>query len=260
MGEQQGAVVLTERQGRVLVITLNRERARNAVNPAVAQGIEAAIDELEGADDLWVGVLEARGPVFCAGADLKAIASGGAQQLSTKRGGFAGLVQRERRKPIIAALHADAFAGGCEIALACDLIVAGDEVRLGLPEVKRSLVALAGGLVMLPRLVGEKVALEMALTGDPIASQRLYDLGLINKVVPNEHVRVTAMTLAQRICENGPLAVQASRDIILGGRNLHTREHWKLSFERGWPVFESEDAAEGPRAFIEKRKPVWKGR
>ena len=254
------ALVLTERRGRTLLITLNRANRRNAVSGDLAQALEAAIDILENDDTLWAGVLAAAGPVFCAGADLKWIATGRAGDLSTERGGFAGLVQRARKKPLIAAVHGDAFAGGCEVALACDMIVAGDQVRFGLPEVKRSLVALAGGLVALPRIIGEKLALEMALTGEPFTAARLHGAGLVNRLAPTEEVLDAALAMAATICRNGPLAVQATRAIILEGRDLNTEAHWQRSFELGWPVFETHDAKEGAQAFLEKRAPEWKGK
>lgn len=253
-------VVLTERRGRVLLITLNRPDARNAVNDQIAQGLEAAIDTLENDADLWCGVLAGNGKAFCAGADLKMIAGGQVAALSTERGGFAGITRRARTKPVIAAVHSHAFAGGFEIAISCDLIIAGDKVKFGLPESKRSLVALAGGLVMLPRFIGEKLALEMAMTGDAYPAQRMYDAGLVSRIVPNDEVQATAISMAEAICENGPLAVKASREIVLAGRDLTPVDHWAMSEKVGWPVFASEDAKEGPRAFIEKRKPVWQGK
>lgn len=252
--------VVTERHGNVLVLRLNRPDARNAVNGDVALGIEAAIDTLEGDDGLVCGVLAANGPVFCAGADLKLVATGRGAELSTQRGGFAGLVQRKRTKPLVAAIHSDALAGGFEIAIACDLLVAAEGIKLGLPEVKRSLVALGGGLVELPGLVGEKLALELALTGDPIPVERLERAGLISRIVPAAEVLTTAMALAARIGENGPLAVRASYRIVREGRDLGTDARWETSMKTGWPVFASEDAREGATAFVEKRKPVWKGR
>jgi len=256
----ESSAVLTERQGNVLIVRLNRPDARNAVNRDVATGIEAAIDQLEADDVLVCGVLAANGPIFCAGADLKLVAAGRGPEMSTERGGFAGLVRRRRAKPLIAAVHSDALAGGFEIALACDLLVAAEGIKLGLPEVKRSLVALGGGLVELPGLVGEKLALELALTGDPIAVERLERAGLVSRVVPRDRVEAEALALAARIGDNGPLAVRASYRIVRDGRDLDTEARWEMSLRLGWPVFASEDAREGATAFVEKRKPVWKGR
>lgn len=250
----------TERRGRVLVIRLSRPEARNAVNEAVAVGIEAAIDELEGDDELWAAVLAAEGSVFCAGADLKSIAAGNGASLSTARGGFGGLVRRERTKPLIAAVDGDAFAGGFELALACDLVVAGEGVRFGLPEVKRSLLAAAGGLVHLPRLIGEKLALEIAMTGEPIAAERLMALGAINRVAPREAVLPIAIGLAEAICKNAPLAVRAARAVILDGRDADEATRWQASFDGFQRLAATEDFREGPRAFIEKRAPVWRAR
>jgi len=252
--------VVTERQGNVLIVRLNRPDARNAVNGVLATGVEAAIDQLEGDDTLIAGVLAANGPVFCAGADLKLIAMGRGAEMSTARGGFAGLVRRKREKPLVAAIHSDALAGGFEIAIACDLLVAAEGSKLGLPETKRSLVALGGGLVELPRLVGEKLALELALTGDPMPVERLERAGLISRVVPREAVESEALALAARIGANGPLAVRASYRIVRDGRDMDTDARWEMSMKVGWPVFASEDAREGATAFVEKRAPVWKGR
>src|SRR5687767_4374322 len=172
-----------EEQGRVAVITIRRPEARNAVNGEVARGIEAAIDRLEEDGDRWVGILTGEGAVFCAGADLKEIAAGRVGELATPKGGFAGIVTRERRKPIIAAVNGPALAGGTEIVLSCDLVVAAKSASFGIPEVKRSLVAAAGGLFRLPRLIGQTAAMEAALTGDPITADRAYDLGMVNEVV-----------------------------------------------------------------------------
>jgi len=254
------SAVLTERHGSVLVLRLNRPDARNAINGDIARGLEAGLDELERDDTLGCGVLAANGPIFSAGADLKLVASGQAAEMATPRGGFGGLVQRKRQKPLIAAVHSDALAGGFELALACDLIVAAEGIKMGLPETKRSLVALGGGLVELPRLVGEKLAMELALTGDPQPIERLYAIGLVNRVVPRDQVATEALALAARIGENGPLAVRATYRILRQGRDLDTDAQWKLSFEVGLPVFATEDAREGAMAFVQKRKPEWKGR
>jgi enoyl-CoA hydratase len=260
MSETSEPAVLTERDGAILIIRLNRPQARNAVNGELASGVEAALDELEKDDGLTAGVLAGNGPVFCAGADLKVIASGRDAELATERGGFGGLVRRKRAKPLIAAVHSTAFAGGFELVIACDMVVAAEGIQLGLPEVKRSLVALGGGLVELPSLIGEKLAYEVALTGDPIAVERLYQVGFINRLVPADKVFEEALKLARAVGVNGPLAVRASKRIIAEGRDLDTDQRWKMSNEIGYPVFRSEDAREGATAFVEKRKPVWKGR
>src|SRR5947208_4042830 len=200
-----------EELGRIAVITIRRPEARNAVNGDVAAGIEAAIDRLESSADAWVGILTGEGPVFSAGADLKAISAGGAGGLQTERGGFGGITRRERTKPLVAAVDGPALAGGCEIALACDLIVASRQAAFGLPEVKRSLVAAAGGLFRLPRALPRNVALEIVLTGDPIDAERAHALGLANQLVEPGQALDAAIALAERICANAPLAVRASR-------------------------------------------------
>jgi enoyl-CoA hydratase len=198
-----------ETQDHVAVITINRPEARNAVNSEVASGIEDALDQMEADDDIWIGVLTGTGPVFCAGADLKAISSGQAGGLSTKRGGFAGLAARERVKPLIAAVDGPALAGGTEIVLACDLVVASTEARFGVPEVKRSLAAAAGGLFRLPQKLPRNVALEMVLTGDPISAERAHHFGLVNMLCEPGEALATALDLARRITTNAPLAVRA---------------------------------------------------
>ena len=213
-------IVLFEKRGRIGIITLNRPEARNAVNGDVASGVEAAIDAIEADDDIWVGIVTANTagqekPVFCAGADLKAINSGNAGGLSTKRGGFAGIAYRERRKPIIVAVDGLATAGGCEIVLSCDLVVASIRSSFGLAEVKRNLIAGAGGLFRLPRAIGRSAALEIILTGEPLAAQRAYELGLVNHVVAPDQVMPKALEIAERICAAAPLAVWASRKVVL---------------------------------------------
>ncbi|HET6792996.1 MAG TPA: crotonase/enoyl-CoA hydratase family protein [Acidimicrobiales bacterium] len=249
-----------EQKGRVALITIRRPEARNAVNGEVASGMEAALDRLEQDDDAWVGIITGEGPVFSAGADLKAIATGQAASLQTAKGGFAGIARRERTKPVIAAVDGPALAGGCEIALSCDLIVASTAAAFGLPEVKRSLVAGAGGLFRLPRVLPSVVAMEVALTGDPIPAERAYALGMINELVEPGQAVAAATALAERICANAPIAVRESRSIVLGALSNDDETLWSMTNAAFAKVAQTEDFAEGPRAFIEKRPPAWKGR
>lgn len=249
-----------ETKGHLAIITLNRPDARNAINGMMAQGIESALDKFEEDPNLWVAILAANGKAFCAGADLKEINAGNAAALSTKKGGFAGIARRERTKPLIAAITGSALAGGTEIALSCDMIVCADTTNFGLPEVKRSLVAGAGGLFRLPRVIGMPMALEVILTGDPLSSQRAYELGMVNKVVPEADVMAEATSLADRIMANAPLAVQASRTVTVDALKKGDDELWKASGTAFAGLVTTEDFKEGPRAFIEKRAPVWKGK
>jgi enoyl-CoA hydratase len=257
-------VVLYETQGRVALITLNRPEARNAVNGDVAEGLEAAIDRMEDDSEVWVGIIRATTdgqdrPVFCAGADLKAISSGQSNRLGTRRGGFAGFVYRERRKPIIAAVDGLATAGGCEIVLASDLVVATTRSSFGLAEVKRNLLAAAGGLFRLPRAIGQAAAMEMILTGEPLAAQRAYELGLIGRLVePGEAVN-EALRLANQITACAPLAVWASRKIVLAAAYENDETLKAMTHAAFAEVTSSSDTAEGLSAFIEKRAPQWKG-
>lgn len=253
-------MVRFEKNGRVGVITIDRPEAKNAVNGEVANGIEAAIDELEGDNELWVGVLASSGDVFCAGADLKAISSGQAGALQTARGGFGGFVRREREKPVIAAVDGPALAGGCELVLACDMVVASTRARFGLPEVKRSLVAAAGGLFRLPRVLPRAIALEVVLTGDPISAERAYHHGLINELVEPGQAFEAALALAGRVSANAPLAVRESRKIVLAAHDTPDEELWGMSGKAFANLIGTEDFQEGPRAFIEKRAPEWKGK
>jgi enoyl-CoA hydratase len=213
-------IVKYEVQGRVALITLNRPEARNAVNGDVAEGVEAAIDQLEADPNVWVGIITANTegqekPVFCAGADLKAINSGNAAGLNTRKGGFAGFVYRERTKPVIVAVDGLATAGGCEIVLAADLVVATTRSSFGLAEVKRNLIAGAGGLFRLPRAIGQAAAMEAILTGEPIPAARAYELGLISRLVEPGKAVGAALELAGKITEAAPLAVWASRKVVL---------------------------------------------
>ncbi|MGH9063229.1 MAG: crotonase/enoyl-CoA hydratase family protein [Acidimicrobiales bacterium] len=246
--------------GRVAVLTIRRPEARNAVNAEVAQAMEAALDRLEADEDTWVGVVAGEGPVFSAGADLKAIAAGQGARLRTARGGFAGITRRVRDKPLIAAVDGPALAGGCEIALSCDLIVASTAASFGLPEVKRSLVAGAGGLFRLPRALPPAVAMEIVLTGDPITAERAHALGMVNQLVEPGLAEDAALALAERITANAPVAVRASRSVVLAADSADDDTLWGLTDAAFARVMGTEDFAEGPRAFIEKRLPAWRGR
>ena len=213
-------IVQYEARGRIAVITLNRPEARNAVNGDVASGMEAAIDQLEADPEVWVGVLRANTegqerPVFCAGADLKAINSGQAGGLNTKRGGFGGFVYRERNKPIVVAVDGLATAGGLEIVLAADLVVASKRASFGLAEVKRNLIAGAGGLFRLPRAIGQAAAMEAILTGEPFTAERAFELGLVSRLVEPGQAFDEAVRLAEQITASAPLAVYASRKVVL---------------------------------------------
>jgi enoyl-CoA hydratase len=249
--------VLTEVDGGVAVITINRPEARNAVNGAVAQGIASAIDELDARKDVAVYVLTGAGGTFSAGMDLKGFLSGDNPTLGGR--GFAGITERPPAKPIIAAVEGYALAGGFEIALSCDMIVASSEAKFGLPEVTRGLVAGAGGLLRLPQRIPYHAAMELALSGDHYPTSRMAELGLVNRVTePGEAVR-TARELAGRIAENAPLALAATKRIIVESRDWPSEEQFARQGEIMAPVFGSKDAMEGAAAFAEKRKPAWKG-
>jgi enoyl-CoA hydratase len=256
-------IVLYEKRGRIGLITLNRPEARNAINGDVAAGVEAAIDQIENDPEVWVGIIQATTegdrPVFCAGADLKAINSGNAAGLNTARGGFAGFVYRERRKPVIVAVDGLATAGGCEIVLAADLVVATTRSSFGLAEVKRNLIAGAGGLFRLPRLIGQSAAMEVILTAEPIPAQRAYELGMINRLVEPGEALAAATALAEKICENAPLAVWASRKVVLAAAYEDDETLKKLTNSEFAGVMASSDTKEGLTAFIEKRLPNWTG-
>ena len=253
-------VIEYETKGRVAILTLNRPEARNAINGETARRMEELIDEVEANDDIWVAILTANGPAFCAGADLKEIAAGRFDTLSTSKGGFAGLVQRERTKPLIAAVRGSALAGGTEVALSCDLIVCAETTNFGLPEVKRSLVAAAGGLFRLPRAIGMAPALEVIMTGDPLPAQRAYELGMVNQVVAEDQVLEAAEVLADRIIASAPIAVQYSRAVAIDAFAASDDELWQRTNQAFADIAKTEDYEEGPKAFIEKRPAVWKGR
>ncbi len=250
--------VLTERRDRVLVITINRPDQRNAVNAAVATGMAGALDRLDAEADLSIGVITGAGKGFCAGMDLKAFVTGERPWAGDR--GFAGITQRAAAKPLIAAIEGFAVAGGLEVALACDLIVAARGARLGIPEVKRSLVAAGGGLLRLPRMLPRNIAMEMALTGDPILAERGYELGLVNRLAEPGTALGAALELAGTIAQNGPLALAASKRILMESADWPDAEFFTRQAEITEPVMASQDAREGATAFAEKRAPVWKGR
>jgi len=250
--------VLTERRDNVLLVTLNRPDARNAVNLALAEGVAAALDELDADDGLSVGILTGAGSGFSAGMDLKAFVTGERPWVGDR--GFAGIVQRASRKPLIAAIEGFAVAGGLEVALACDLIVAGRSAKLGVPEVKRSLVAAGGALLRLPRRVGHGTAMELVLTGDPIDAERASQIGLVDRLADDGGAVDAALELAAAIAKNAPLALIASKQVLDEQYDWSEEEFWAKQGEITGPVFVSEDAREGAVAFSEKRDPVWKGR
>jgi enoyl-CoA hydratase len=250
--------VLTERRDNVLLITLNRPEARNAVNGALAQGVADALDQLDDTPELQVGILTGAGKGFSAGMDLKAFVTGERPWIGDR--GFAGIVQRASRKPLIAAIEGFAVAGGFEVALACDLIVAAKGAKLGIPEVKRSLVAAGGALLRLPQRLPYGIAMELALTGDPITAERGYELGVVNRLAEPGGAVDTALELAARISPNAPLALEASKQILQQQGDWTEEEFWAKQGEISGPVFGSQDAQEGAKAFAEKREPVWQGK
>ncbi len=252
------AAVLTEQRDGVMVVTINRPDQRNAVNGAVAAGIAEALEQLDADPALAVGIVTGAGGYFCAGMDLKAFAAGEMPWVEGR--GFGGIVERGSDKPLIAAIEGFAVAGGLEIALACDLIVAAEGARLGIPEIKRSLVAAGGGLLLLPRMIPRNVASEMALTGDPITARRGYELGLVNRLSQPGAALDVALELAATIAANGPLALAASKRILQESGDWSQSEAFERQRPIWEPVFASEDAREGATAFAEKRAPVWRGR
>ena len=250
--------LVSERRGRVLLVRINRPDQRNAINAAVAQGIADALDELDGDPALSVGVLTGAGKGFCAGMDLKAFVAGERPHVPGR--GFAGIVERPAEKPLIAAVEGFAVAGGLEVALACDLIVASRGARLGVPEVKRSLVAAGGALLRLPRALPRNLAMELALTGELIEAERAHELGLVNRLTEPGQALEAAFELAETIAANGPLALAATKRIVSRSGDWSDAEFFERQAEIIVPVMSSEDAREGATAFAERRAPVWKGR
>ncbi len=243
----------------IQIITIQRPAAKNAINLEAAEAMMAALDQLDSRDDIRIGILTGAGGTFSSGMDLKAFAQTGQRPVIAGRG-FAGLNEAPPKKPLIAAVEGYALAGGFEMALACDLIVAANNAKFGLPEVKRGLVAGAGGMLRLPRRIPYHVAMEVILTGDMLSAERAYNFGLVNRLTEPGAALASALELARAIVENGPLAVQTAKSIVVQGGD------WEQEgmFDRQRPliahIFSSADAKEGATAFAEKRKPVWQGK
>lgn len=258
--DEPAPVVLFEMRGHVALITLNRPAQRNAINGAIASAIDALVTQTEADDQVRAVVLaSSHEKVFCAGADLAEISLGNAAALSTERG-FGGLVRAERSKPWIAAVGGAAFAGGCELVLSCDMIVASDAARFALPEVKRGLFAAAAGPLRLQRVLPRNIALELVATGDPIGADRAFQLGMVNRLVAPDQLIDAALELAAAIAINAPMAVRESLKLAREVPDLDEAEYWIRSKAVETQVFNSEDAREGPLAFLEKRAPNWTGR
>ncbi|MFJ8025469.1 crotonase/enoyl-CoA hydratase family protein [Streptomyces sp. NPDC096311] len=250
--------VIVEQRERVLVVSLNRPEARNAVNREVSEAIAAAVDELDARDDLCLGVLATTGGTFCSGMDLKAFLAG--EDVSLPGRGLAGITRRPPRKPLIAAVEGWALAGGCELALACDLVVAAEDARFGIPEVKRGLVAAAGGLLRLPRRIPRAVAMQLALTGDSLSAADAHRFGLVNELTASGGALAGALALAGRITANGPLAVRVTKEILDSATDRTVEEGFVGQEPLIQAILASQDAQEGARAFAEKRPPQWTGR
>ncbi|MFM6852964.1 MAG: crotonase/enoyl-CoA hydratase family protein [Sphingopyxis sp.] len=257
MTEHTTPAVLTEIRGPVLIVTLNRPEAKNAVNKALAEGVAAAMDQLDGDETLFVGIINGVGGTFCSGMDLKGFLRGESPAIRGR--GFAGLTESPPRKPLIAAVDGYALAGGMEIALSCDLIVANQDAKFGIPEVKRGLAAAAGGLMRLPAQLPYRVAMEMALTGGFYDAKSAHGWGLVNRLTDGPALDA-ALELAATIAANGPMAVSASKQVIVESRLWSNAEMWDKQMAMLGAVFTSEDAREGAAAFAEKRAPNWKGR
>jgi enoyl-CoA hydratase len=253
--EQQS--VKTTRDDDVLVITIDRPQARNSVDASVATGLERAIDQLEADVSLRVAVLTGAGGYFSAGMDLKAFARG--ERPYTEQGGFAGIVERPPGKVVVAAIEGFALAGGLEIALCCDLLVAARGAHLGIPEVTVGLIAAGGALLRLPGRIPYHVAMEMAVTGAPITAEQAHSLGLVNRLAEPGDALDGALDLARGVAANAPLAVAASKQTLVASRDWPAVEEWERQRELAEPIFRSEDAREGAVAFAEKRAPVWRG-
>jgi enoyl-CoA hydratase len=249
--------VLTEVQDGVLIVTMNRPEAKNAMNKAQAEGISAAMDRLEAENDLRCAILTGAGGTFCSGMDLKGFLRG--ERPSIEGRGFGGLTEWTPSKPVIAAIDGYALAGGMELAMSCDLIVCNSGAKFGIPEAKRGLAAAAGGLIKLPRQIPPRIAMELALTGDFVDAKRAYELGFVNRIVDGPALE-GALELAKAVAANGPLALIASKAVIRQSHTWSDAEMWQKQAGIVMPVFSSEDAREGAAAFAEKRKPNWQGK
>ncbi len=250
--------LLRERRGHVELLTLNRPEARNAMNRSLAVALSGALDEIELDDDVWVVVLTgADDKAFCAGMDLKGFARG---EFPATDKGFGGLTQRDFPKPLIAAVNGSALAGGLELMLSCDMVVAADHAKFGIPEAARGLVAGAGGLIRLPKRIPIAIAYELALTAEPIDASRAFQLGLVNEVVNGPELLDAAMALAERIAKNAPLAVRTSKSVMKQAVELTEAEAWKVNNAAFGLIGQSADAMEGAIAFAEKRAPNWQGK
>ncbi|MEE2060144.1 crotonase/enoyl-CoA hydratase family protein [Rhodococcus artemisiae] len=251
------SVVLTEFADGIAVFTLNRPEAKNAVTLEVSEALAAAMDEFEARPDLTIGILTGAGGTFCAGMDLKAFSRG--ERPSIPGRGFGGITEAPPTKPLIAAVEGWALAGGCELALSADLIVASREAKFGIPEVKRGLAAAAGGLLRLPKILPYPLAMEMAITGDPLTAEVAFQHGLVNRVTEPGEALTVAKELAARVAANGPLAVKATKQVVAMSAKYTDPDAFVAQREFIDPVFASNDAQEGAKAFAEKRAPVWTG-
>jgi len=258
MSDTETQSILTERRGHVLLVTINRPAARNAFDGATAADMEAAMDQFEEDPELRVGIITGAGKAFSSGQDLKAAAKGD-MGATRKRGGF-GIMSQPPGKPLIAAVEGHAVAGGLELCLSCDLIVAARDARMGIPEARHNLVAVGGGLFRLPRRIPYHLVMELALTAETWTAERMHELGLVNRLADPGKALEVAFELAERVLVNGPLAVAASKQIVQKSAEWTEEQAWSEQMKIAQPAMQSEDTREGLAAFAQKRAPQWKGR